>query len=113
MLLFSNDRRVRMDVSIIILAVLGVITLVMNIYAYALYAKDKRIAPTATDGKGRVKERTLIMVAFLMGGVGAAIAMKTLRHKTKHLSFKILVPLGIVVNIAVIAGVVVLALVVL
>jgi len=103
-----------MDIlNIIIWASLGMITLIMNIYAYALYAKDKRIAPTATDGKGRVKESTLIRVAFLMGGIGAAIAMKTLRHKTKHLSFKILVPLGIVVNLLVIAGVIVLTLVVL
>jgi len=93
-----------MDISIIVLIVLGAITLIMSIYTYALYAKDKKIAPTAVDGKGRIKEKTLISMAFFMGGLGAIIGMHTLRHKTNKPKFKILVPLGFILNIVVIVG---------
>jgi uncharacterized membrane protein YsdA (DUF1294 family) len=93
-----------MDISVIVLIVLGAITLIMSIYTFALYAKDKKIAPTAVDGKGRIKEKTLISMAFFMGGIGAVVGMQRLRHKTNKPKFKILVPLGLILNIVIIVG---------
>jgi len=69
-----------------------------NIVTYVMYAVDKS---RAKNGKWRIKESTLIAVAFLMGGIGAFCGMKFLRHKTQHMQFKVLVPLGVVVNIVV------------
>ena len=88
-----------MDILIWIL--LGLL-LLWNVVTYAMYAVDKS---RAKSGKWRIKEKTLILVAFFMGGFGAFLGMKILRHKTQHIQFKILVPLGIVVNIGVLAAV--------
>lgn len=79
------------------------LTVVMSIITFALYAIDKR---RAEKNKWRIKESTLILFGFLMGAVGAVLGMKRLRHKTQHLKFKILVPLALIVNIAVIGVVV-------
>ena len=87
---------------VFLIAVLA-ITLVMSIVTFGLYASDKK---RAGSGAWRIKESTLFICGFLMGGVGAALAMKFLRHKTKHMSFKVLVPLAILLNLAVIGAVV-------
>ena len=70
--------------------------IVWNVIVLALYGADKR---KARKGKWRTSEATLIVCAFLMGGVGALLAMSLFRHKTKHLKFRLLVPLAVVVNI--------------
>lgn len=87
-----------------ILIVAGVLV-VWNIITFSLYAADKR---KAKNNEWRIKEATLFMVAFLMGGIGSMLGMSLLRHKTKHMSFRILIPLAVVLNIAVIVGVVLL-----
>jgi uncharacterized membrane protein YsdA (DUF1294 family) len=68
-----------------------------NIIIFALYGMDKR---KAKAGKWRISETTLIICAFLMGGIGALLGMRVFRHKTKHLKFKLLIPLSVIVNIA-------------
>jgi len=73
-----------------------------NIITFALYAIDKKRAKT---NAWRIKESTLIAVAFLMGGFGALIGMKVLRHKTQHTSFKLLVPIAVVLNIGIVVAV--------
>ena len=67
-----------------------------NVTTFALYGIDKR---RSKKGKWRISEATLIACAFLMGGVGALLGMSVFRHKTKHLKFKMLVPLAIIINI--------------
>ena len=84
---------------IIMLAALGAIV-VWNIIVFALYAADKR---KAKNNEWRIKESTLITCAFIMGGIGALLGMRLLRHKTQHIKFKVLVPLAVVLNCAVIA----------
>ena len=91
-----------MVISPIITLVICGIVILMSILTFALYAIDKRRAKT---NQWRIKEATLIGLAFLMGGIGALLGMSLLRHKTKHLQFKILIPLAVVFNIAVVAGV--------
>ena len=85
-----------------IYAVLAAILVVCSVISFALYARDKS---KAQKNAWRIKESTLIASAFLMGGIGAALGMKILRHKTQHTLFKVMVPLGIVVNIAVVVAV--------
>ena len=70
-----------------------------NFIVFLLYGIDKLKAIKQT---WRIKEATLILAAFFMGGVGAFFGMSVFRHKTKHLKFKILVPLAIIINIAII-----------
>jgi len=86
---------------IYVVIAVAVAIVLWNIATFSLYAIDKK---RAKNNEWRIKERTLIAVAFLMGGFGAMIGMSVLRHKTQHIQFKVLVPLGVVLNIAVIAA---------
>ena len=47
----------------------------------------------AKKGAWRIPEKTLLLMAFLGGGVGVWLGMEVFRHKTKHLQFKYGVPL--------------------
>ena len=46
----------------------------------------------AKRGAWRIPEKTLLGMAFLGGGAGVWLGMELFRHKTKHLHFKIGVP---------------------
>jgi len=70
-----------------------------NIITFVLYGIDKS---KAKNNKWRISEATLILCAFLMGGIGSFLGMRIFRHKTKHMKFMILVPLAIVINVAVV-----------
>ncbi|MCL2572667.1 MAG: DUF1294 domain-containing protein [Defluviitaleaceae bacterium] len=71
---------------------------VWNIIVFGMYATDKK---RAANKQWRIKESTLILCAFVMGGLGAILGMYVLRHKTQHWQFKILVPIALVLNIAI------------
>lgn len=75
--------------------------LIWNIVTFALYAIDKS---RAKKGEWRIRESTLLLSAFCMGGVGALLGMQILRHKTQHIQFKILVPLAVVVNVVIVVA---------
>lgn len=68
---------------------------IWNIAIFLLYGYDKF---AAKKGIRRISEKTLLLSAFLMGGTGAFFGMEIFRHKTKHISFKILVPLFCIIN---------------
>ena len=70
--------------------ILLVYLILINLLGFFLYGLDK--AKAKCKG-GRIPERTLIWVARLGGGVGCWLGMVLFRHKTKHIRFKILVPL--------------------
>lgn len=63
--------------------------LVMSILTFSLMGADKR---RAVQGRWRIRERTLFLCAVLLGGVGGTLGMYQFRHKTKHLSFRIIFP---------------------
>ena len=73
----------------------------INLITFCVYAADKRFA-RQKNGARRVPERTLLLLSFLGGCVGAALGMALVRHKTKHLRFVILVPLSLLLWAAVI-----------
>ncbi len=68
----------------------------INLISFALYGIDKL---KAKAGAWRISEATLLLAA-LLGPVGAMLGMELFRHKTKHAKFKILVPLFLVLHIA-------------
>ena len=72
------------------------ILVVVNLFAFVLYGIDKA---KAKQGAWRISEATLLFAA-LLGPVGALLGMELFRHKTKHVKFKVLVPLFLVLHIA-------------
>ena len=74
--------------------------LLINLLIFILYGVDKR---RAKKQQWRIPERTLLLGTWLLGGVGAWLAMRIFRHKTKHLAFQISAPIGAVLSIVVMA----------
>lgn len=64
--------------------------LIVNNVAFFLMGIDKKKAQT---GAWRIPEKTLFLSAILGGGVGAIAGMQLFRHKTRHRSFVIGMPL--------------------
>lgn len=79
------------------LLALGVMA-IMNGYAFALYAMDKR---RAARGLRRISERQLLAVTLLMGGIGAFAASRLFRHKTQKRPFTLLIPLALMATLTV------------
>lgn len=63
---------------------------VVNALAFILYGADKY---SAVKGGWRISERNLLLIAAVGGSVGAYIAMRLFRHKTRHKRFAAGVPL--------------------
>lgn len=71
--------------------------IVWNILVASVYGIDKN---KAQRGAWRIPEKTLLLLAFIGGGIGAFCGMHIFHHKTKKSLFKIGVPLCIVANAA-------------
>ncbi|PLR98096.1 DUF1294 domain-containing protein [Bacillus sp. T33-2] len=69
----------------------------MNLLGFYIMGADKKKAQMQLY---RIKESTLFLVAFLGGAIGATFGMQFYRHKTKHLQFKLGLPLLSVLNFA-------------
>mgnify|MGYP003294514350 FL=1 len=70
---------------------------VISLIAFVLYFADKK---KAQKNKWRIKEATLLGFGFFGGAVGALLAMKIFRHKTKHWYFWAVNILGLIWQIA-------------
>ena len=82
------------------LLILWAVWLVINLITFILYGVDKR---RARKGAWRIPEKTLLAGTWLLGGVGAWLAMRTFRHKTKHIAFQVSAPIGAVLSVALMA----------
>lgn len=71
--------------------------LAVNAFSFALMGVDKA---KARRGKRRVPEKVLFLWAILGGGVGAVAGMLLFRHKTRHLSFVIGLPVILALQLA-------------
>ena len=67
-------------------AMIPTVYLVMSLFAFIVYASDKR---AAVRGDWRVSESTLHVLELLGGWPGALFAQKRLRHKCSKLSYQI------------------------
>lgn len=79
-------------------AVLGVLSIIGLISMAVDKSKAKR-------GAWRISEKVLFVIAFLGGGLGSLIGMYAFRHKTKHTSFIIGIPIGALVSLSIVYGV--------
>ena len=79
-----------------------IVLLIWNVLVMLVYGLDKL---KARKGAWRIPEKTLILMAALMGGVGAYAGMKVFHHKTKHKLFNIGVPFCILLNVAIAAAI--------
>ena len=70
---------------------------IISLVAIAVTVADK---VKAKSGAWRVKERTLFIISALGGGIAMYITMHVIRHKTKHMSFMIGIPLIIAAQVA-------------
>lgn len=69
---------------------------VVNLLAFLLSAYDKR---AAIRKRQRIPEKTLFLWAVLGGSVGLYLSMLIFRHKTKHLSFMLGIPLIFIIQL--------------
>ena len=76
--------------------VLLIWVLAWTLIAFALMGVDKW---KARHDSWRIPEKTLFLSAILGGSVGALAGMFLFRHKTKHLSFTVGMPLILAVQI--------------
>jgi uncharacterized membrane protein YsdA (DUF1294 family) len=74
---------------------------IWNVITFGMMAVDKL---KAKKDKRRISEKTLLLSSFFMGAAGIAAGALICHHKTRKLKFKILVPMSIIVNAAVIFG---------
>lgn len=70
--------------------------LLVNAVAFSLMGIDKR---KAKKNKYRIPEKTLFIWAIAGGSVGSIVGMYFFRHKTRHSSFQIGMPLILLVQI--------------
>ncbi len=75
---------------------LGYILILWNVAIFLLYGYDKLMA---IKNGWRINEKTLLVCAFLFGGVGAYLGMIGFRHKTKHIQFKFILPICALITV--------------
>ncbi len=68
----------------------GVFLVLINLLGYGFMGIDKK---RAILGKWRISEKALLTCAFCFGSFGVYVGMQHFRHKTKHWSFKLIIPL--------------------
>lgn len=68
--------------------------------------ETRRAAETcrASDTRRRIPEKTLFLIAAAGGSVGVLLGMYAFRHKTRHLSFVIGVPVILALQIGAVAA---------
>ena len=69
-----------------------------NAAVFLIYGLDKL---KAVKKRRRIKESTLLMLAFFLGGVGAMFGMIVFNHKTSKPRFRYLVPIAAALCLAV------------
>lgn len=77
--------------------------ILINAAAFIFMLVDKR---KAQKGVWRISESTLINLAIFGGSIGAIAGMKLFRHKTKHPKFYIGLPVILVIQLILAAGVI-------
>jgi uncharacterized membrane protein YsdA (DUF1294 family) len=77
--------------------------ILMSVVCFATYGADKA---AARAGRRRRSEQTLVALGLIGGWPGALVAQQVFRHKTRKRSFRRAFWLTVVINTAVLAGLV-------
>lgn len=72
---------------------------IWNLLTFFLMGLDKF---KSRNGYWRVRESSLLLCAFFMGGLGCWLGSFVFRHKSRKTKFRILLPLAWIFNLAVI-----------
>lgn len=72
--------------------------LAVNFITFILFGVDKR---RARRHRRRIPEATLFFFAVIFGAAGALCGMKFFRHKTLHASFRIGIPLLLIIQLVI------------
>ncbi len=75
---------------------ISVYLIFINLLNVILFGYDKR---RSIAGKWRVRETTFFLVALLGGSLGGVIGMMLFHHKTRKSSFRIGMPLLLILDI--------------
>ncbi|MEG0371787.1 MAG: DUF1294 domain-containing protein [Clostridium sp.] len=70
--------------------------LLINIIGFLTMYIDKR---RSIKKKWRISENTLMVIAIIGGSLGSFLGMRMFRHKTKHLKFKLGLPIIIFIQL--------------
>ncbi len=74
--------------------------IVVNLVTYALFWYDKKAS--IHRKKQRIREKSLFLISLLGGALGGYMAMIIHRHKTRHLSFRVLIPLFFMIHFVIV-----------
>ena len=75
---------------------LEIYLIAVNLITFVIFGVDKL---AAIKGRTRIRERTLLLLAFIGGSIGGLSAMYLFWHKIRKLKFKLGVPLMLVLHI--------------
>ncbi len=81
--------------------ILLIYAIVINLITFLMYGIDKS---KARRKRYRISEASLILPAFIGGGIGAFAGMHAFRHKTLHRKFRILIPISLIWSIVLLFG---------
>ncbi|TSB48602.1 DUF1294 domain-containing protein [Alkalicoccobacillus porphyridii] len=70
----------------------------INLFGFFSMYRDKQLA---IKQQRRVPERKLINIAIIGGSVGSFIAMRMFRHKTRHTTFSVGLPLLVMLHLGI------------
>ena len=79
-----------------LLKILGIYLLIINAIGFILMLADKI---KARKNLWRIPEKVLFLSAILGGSIGSLLGMYVFRHKTKHFSFILGMPLILAIQI--------------
>nr|WP_091127734.1 DUF1294 domain-containing protein [Oscillibacter sp. PC13] len=85
---------------------LAMYLLVINLVTFFIFGLDKWKAKrkTKNDAVRRVPEKTLFLLSALGGSIGALLGMKVWHHKTLHKSFRFGIPVILILQVLIPAG---------
>ena len=72
--------------------------IMINVITFLVFAIDKR---RAVGGAWRISEATLFGLSIVGGTIGGILAMQICRHKTKHWTFKLGLPLILILQMVI------------
>lgn len=76
---------------------------IINAITFIVYGIDKL---KAKNGKWRIPEATLLLLAIIGGSIGAWFGMTVCHHKTQHKKFKYGIPLILAIQTVLLANII-------
>ena len=70
--------------------------MIINLVGFVMMCVDKQLA---IHHKNRVPEKVLFLIAIIGGSFGSIFGMYAFRHKTKHVSFVIGMPVILIIQL--------------